>query len=390
MLTIPFVSLFATTCLVCNAALSDDRVKVEPVITSTHGVELAQLRDISYRIDWINQKTVDDLRLFTISGDNLYAIDTFDHLVSFDIDSGAWIWSSPVGNHIYRLLGINANEAAGQVYVNTDGAIYTFESATGNLPTRAAQNTKSTNHKPVQKLHWSANTRGVLEGSTLLYGSRNGVLVWHDCSVGFTSQTYAIGNTMNTPPVVSEGIVVATAGEGSVAAVDLKSARALWLIKLLDAVVAPPTISHRTVYIAGTDQYLRAIDLYSGRPRWKYLTTGELTDSPYLIGDSLFQRIPGVGLTAFNAFAPDITGEKKWTAKNVLGVVVTTAENNRLICWDSDKRILQEVDPKFGSITATLDLPNVRELLVDNAVNGNIYLVTDDDAIIKLIPRLTH
>jgi outer membrane protein assembly factor BamB len=183
-------------------------------------------------------------------------------------------------------------------------------------------------------------------------------------------------------------VVVATGGEGSVAAIDLQTVRALWLIQLLDAVVATPTISNSTVYIAGTDQYLRAIDLYSGRSRWKYLTTSELTDSPVVVGDTLYQRIPGEGLTSFSAFAPDITGEKHWTAKDVEGVVVTTSQNKRLICWDSENRILQEVDPRLGSITATLELPRVKELLVDAPKNGNLFLITDDDAIIKIIPRL--
>lgn len=390
MRTIPFVCFFATACLACSSALSDDKYGVPPIITSTHGVSLAQLRDISYRIDWVNQKTAHDLRLLTISGDTLFAIDTFDHLVSYDIDTGSWLWSSPVGNHVYRLLGINTNEAAGQVYVNAVGAIFIFESATGNLPIRTGHKVEEATDKPIQKLNWSANTPGIMEGSILLYGSRNGELVWHDCSIGFSSQTYAIGTSMQTPPVVSSGIVVATAGEGSVAAVDLKSARALWRIKLLDAVVATPVISNSTVYIAGKDQYLRAIDLYTGRPRWKFLTTAELTDTPYLVGNALYQRVPGVGLSSFNAFAPDITGEKRWTAKNVRGNVLTTAINGRLLCWDQENRVLQEVDPAFGSITSTLELPWVRELLVDNPVQGNLYLVTDDDAIIKLIPRLTQ
>lgn len=390
MRTIPFVSFFATACLACSSALSDDKVDVPPVITSTHGVSLAQLRDISYRIDWVNQKTANDLRLTTISGDIIYAIDTFDHLVSYDIDTGRWLWSSPVGNHIYRLLGINTNETAGQVYVNAVGAVFIFESATGNLPTRTAHQVEEATDKPVQKLNWSANTPGIMEGSILLYGSRNGDLVWHDCSIGFSSQTYAIGNIMQTPPALSGGIVVATSGDGSVAAVNLKSARALWRIKLLDAVVATPIISKGTVYIAGKDQYLRAIDLYTGRPRWKFLTAAELTDAPYLQGDALYQRVPGVGLICFNAFAPDITGEKRWTAKNVNGIVLTTSRNGRLLCWDQENRLLQEIDPAFGSITSTLQLSSVRELLVDNPIHGNLYLVTDDNAIIKLIPRLTQ
>ncbi len=395
---IPLLCFFATVGLVCfstfsNAIsndISNDSVNTTPTIGSTHGVNLAELRDLSFRIDWVNQLTAKNLRLTTLADDSLYAIDQYDHLVCYDLASGAWRWSSPVGNHTYRLLGINANEEARQVYVNSDVAIFAFESDTGNLPTHTSNPIKGASDKSVQKLSWSANTPGILTDTTLLYGSRNGKLVWHDCSIGFSSLTYSIAETMNTTPALSDGIVVATGGDGSLAAIDLKKARALWLIELLDAVVATPTINNGTVYVAGTDQYLRAIDLYTGRPRWKFLTTAELTDSPAIIGDGLYQRIPGVGLTSFSAFPPDITGEKRWTAEDVHGVVITTTTNNRLLCWDKENRVLQEVDMKLGSITATLPLPTVKELLVDSPKKGNLYLITEDNAIIKLIPRLTN
>ncbi len=386
---IPLLCFFATVGFVCFSTLSDDRSKSTPTIGSTHGVNLSELRDLSYRIDWVNQQTAKDLHLPTISGNSLYAIDEYEHLVCYDLESGIWRWSSPVGNHVYRLLGININEDTRQVYVNSDSVIYAFESDTGNLPTHTENSIQGATDKAVQKLQWSANTPAILTDTTLLYGSRNGELVWHDCSIGFSSKTYSIAETMITKPALKDGVVVATGGNGSLAAIDLKKARALWLIQLLDAVVATPTISNGTVYIAGTDQYLRAIDLYSGKPRWKYLTTAELTDSPVIIGDALYQRIPGVGLTAFSAFAPDITGEKRWAVEKVNGIVITTTPNNRLLCWDSENRILQEVDTKLGSITGTLALPTVREVLVDDFKNGNLILITDDDAIIKLIPRLS-
>ncbi|MBC8202420.1 MAG: PQQ-like beta-propeller repeat protein [Planctomycetes bacterium] len=387
---IPLLCFFATVGLVCFSTLSDDRSNSTPAIGSTHGVNLSDLRDLSYRIDWVNQQTAKDLRLATLSDDTLYAIDEYEHLVCYDLDSGAWRWSSPVGNHVYRLLGINTNEKSRQVYVNSDAVIYTFESDTGNLPTHTSNPIQGATDKAVQKLQWSANTSAIITGTTLLYGSRNGELVWHDCGIGFSSRTYSIADTMSTTPALSNGIIVATGGNGALAAIDLKTARAHWMIQLLDAVVATPTISNGTVYIAGTDQYLRAIDLHTGRPRWKYLTTAELTDSPVIVGDALYQRIPGVGLSSFSAFAPDITGEKRWTAEKVRGTVITTTPNNRLLCWDTQNRILQEVDTKHGSITGTMPLPTVREVLVDDDKNGNLILITDDDAIIKLIPRLSQ
>ncbi|MDP7009458.1 MAG: PQQ-binding-like beta-propeller repeat protein [Phycisphaerales bacterium] len=387
---IPFVSLLATVALATTSALSDGKTDTPASMGTTHGVNLQDLREISYRIDWVNQETAADLHLATLTDSKLYAIDTFDHLVCYDLKNGSWLWSTPVGNRIYALLGINANEEARQVYVNADGAVYAFESDTGMLPTFTDNPMKDATDKPVQKLRWSANTPAILSGSTLLYGSRNGNLVWHDCSIGFSSRTYSIADSMQIAPTISGDIVVATGGKGSVAAIDLKNSRSLWLMELLDAIVVSPTINHGTVYIAGTDQYLRAVDLYTGRPRWKYLTTAELVDAPVVIDDALYQQIPGAGLTSFSAFAPDITGEKRWTSPKVTGNVITTTKDDRLLCWDAKARVLQVVDPKHGSVTYTMALPLVQTLLVDSLIGGNLYLVTDDDAIIKLIPRLSN
>ncbi|MBC8523646.1 PQQ-binding-like beta-propeller repeat protein [PVC group bacterium] len=387
MYKIPFVIILATHSIVNSLALADDKAIPPPVIESTHGVNFSQVRNMAYRIDWVNQQTALGLRLPTLTDEDMFAIDLHDQLVCYNLDNGQWRWSSPVGNHIYELLGINPNETAEQVFVITDGAVFAFESSTGNLPTQAGTVQKDSTDKSFQKLSWAANTPAVAAGPNLLYGSRNGELVWHDCSIGFTSKTYSIATAMSSMPAISDGIVVASGDDGAVAAIDIKTARARWLIKLLDAVVATPTISNSTVYIAGTDQYLRAIDLYTGRPRWKHLTTAELIDSPFVIGDALYQRIPTIGLACFSAFAPDITGELRWTSQKVNGIVVTTTPNNRLLCWDKENRIIQEVDPRLGTITSTMELPLVTELLVDSPNLGNIYLITDDNAILKLTPR---
>ena len=142
---IPLLCFFATVGFVCFSTLSDDRSKSAPTIGSTHGVNLSELRDLSYRIDWVNQQTAKDLHLATISGNSLYAIDEYEHLVCYDLESGVWRWSSPVGNHVYRLLGININEDTRQVYVNSDAVIYAFESDTGNLPTHTENSIQGRN-----------------------------------------------------------------------------------------------------------------------------------------------------------------------------------------------------------------------------------------------------
>ena len=94
-------------------------------------------------------------------------------------------------------------------------------------------------------------------------------------------------------------------------------------MRLLDQVACKPVIGDGLLYVAGLDQYLWAYDLNSGRTQWSVLTTAPLTASPTLVGDRLYQQIPGAGLTCFNAAPLDRPGgEQFWQAAAVTGSVV--------------------------------------------------------------------
>ena len=65
--------------------------------TKVAGIELNELRDSGYKIDWINRTTVKGLRLPTISNDSFYAVDQEDYLDAFrpqhwkmDLVSSSW------------------------------------------------------------------------------------------------------------------------------------------------------------------------------------------------------------------------------------------------------------------------------------------------------------
>ena len=386
--------------------------------TEVAGIELTELRTMGYRIDWINQSTTTGLKLPTITDQSLYTIDSEDNLTRYDLTSGKWLWSTPVGNKVFQLRSINESLYGIWVYVVSDGAVYIVEAASGNYPSVETANSKvvdgvlerrkshSSRHL---NLEWVANTQAITDRGMLIYGSNTGDAVWFNPDIGSIENRYRIGSSVHVSPVMVEGVrdvegslrkaVITPAADGSVIAVDAKQMKQIWMLKLLDAVETPiacatsnnllqgESIPRTSVFIAGSDQYLRSVDLHSGKPRWKVLTTAPLSDTPVIHGDSLYQRVPHRGLACYEAFPENISGELKWVADDVFGSVITTNATGRLVCWDKANRILQVVDTRLGGVVSTLQIPTARSLIADNDVKGSLYIITEDDMLLRLVSR---
>jgi hypothetical protein len=101
----------------------------------------------------------------------------------------------------------------------------------------------------------------------------------------------------------------------------------------------------------------------------------------------LYQRIPNEGLACYKAFPETSSGELRWVAEDVLGNVITTNSSGRLICWDNINRVLQVVDTRLGGVVSTLAIPTAKSLIADNQVNGSLYIITEDDMLLRLVSR---
>ena len=386
-----------------------------PQITQIGGIELSQLRSVGFRIDWINQSTATGLRLPTVTSRSLYAVDSEDYLTRYDIESGKWLWSTPIGNQVFTFRSINESSDSTWVYVVSDGALYIVEASSGNYPSlseaelQSGDRTAIAHVKPHQNLEWVANTPAITDKGLLIYGSNTGETVWFDPSIGFIEHRYRIGSSVHVKPTLVQGVrdaggairraIITPAADGSVIAVDANQVKQIWMLKLLDAVETPitfatssdvlsdETIPRTSIFIAGSDQYLRSVDLHSGKPRWKVLCTSPLSDTPFIHHGSLYQHIPNKGLASYKAFPKTSSGELLWVAEDVLGNVITTNSTGQLICWDDINRILQVVDTRLGGVVSTLPIPNAKSLISDNEMNGSLYIITEDDMLLRLVSR---
>lgn len=356
------------------------------VARSAKMISADEARDLGYRIDWMNGHLGEDIYLPSVQAGSVLLFTGEDHLVRIDSETGRRRWSSPIGNRVFEIFGATYLPAAGQIFVTADGAIFAVDAATGD-PVSEHSALRGTSDKPVQKLRWPSATPSTVVGDYLVYGSRSGEVVWHAWSIGFTWRTYRVSGALRVQPLLSEGIIIAAGADGAISAIDARDVDAVWSLQLLDAVVAQPAVAGNTVFIAGSDQYLRAVNLDDGSLRWKTLTTAPLLESPVIHGDHLFIQVPGEGLACFSAFPTRISGERLWTTEEVVGSILTTTVDGRLLTWSQEQRLLQIVEPAGGYLVSTLHLPGVRTLMADADRGGNLYMLLESDAIFRLVPR---
>ena len=329
-------------------------------------------RELNYRLDWQFLGAGKHLKHLSVQGDSVYALDDRNFLTRVKINDGTRLWQVPVAEIIEEILGVTVVE--GRVYISMGGAVLVLDAANGTQIDKRVLKT-------------IASTSAVDAGQFLIYGSRSGQVVWLSRTVGQQWRSYQVSHFIHLPPVIAEGYVVAIGAAGRIMVLNAGEASQVWGAQLLDEITAPPAIGNGAVYVAGLDQYLRAFDLASGRTLWKVLNESALTESPTVIGDRVFQHIPGEGLVCFNATPLDSPGgERLWQAADAKGNAITQRRNEVLV-WDAKLRRLTVVDVARGSLIKTLDLPQAARVIVAGENNSDLYAASDDGRIVRLIPR---
>lgn len=356
----------ATTINVAPAA------PVVAAVEQSHVIGPGAARDIDYRVAWQHIGAGRNIKIFTVQGDSVFFLDTQNFLTRIKISDGNQLWRMQVADPIEVVYGVTY--PGDRVYVLTGGAVYVLDANTGSQLQR-------------QKLLQISNTEPALFNQYLIYGSRNGQVVWHQRLIGQHWRGYQIAPAMNVPPVLSGEVVAAVGSNGSVYVLSASSTRQYWSKMLLAPVVCQPAIGEAALYVAGTDQYLWAFDLNSGRNLWKVLHESQLVDSPVLIGERVYQQVPRFGLHCYAALPWDNPGgELLWKAEGVNGNVLLQ-RRSELITWDQTGRQMAVVDAERGSIIKTLHLPAVTRILAAGPKGDEIYAANDDGRVVRLVPR---
>lgn len=332
----------------------------------------AAARELNYRIEWQYDQAGRNVRHLSVQGDSLFAIDAQNYLSRVRLDNGQRLWRVAAAPQIDEIFGVNfIND---RVYVLTGTALLELDAGTGTQIGK-------------QTLDKVAATPALPYGQVLIYGSRDGQVVWHSYPVGYQWRAYQVSRSINVAPVLQGDFLAAVGADGIVMVVNASSASQYWSRELLGAAVSPPAATDAALYVSSLDQHLRAFDIASGRNLWKVLTRSPLTDAPVVIDDRLYQQIPAEGLACYLALPENKPGgEHLWTAKGVRGSVIMQ-RSNELFVWDRAGGNLTLLDTRLGAEIRKLSVPQARVLIVAGPDNNHLYAASEDGRVVKLVPR---
>jgi outer membrane protein assembly factor BamB len=341
------------------------------------GCTAPRARELGYRIDHQSRTFPEEesgIRRLSVQGDSAFVLDGRNFLTRLRRADGHRLWRIPVGDPLDDIRGITYLPDDGLVLLLAGGHLIVLSDDTGTLLAK-------------QELGQIASTAPVVFGPVLIYGARNGQLIWHSYQVGYQWRGYQISSSIRLDPLLVDDDVAVIASDGTVMVLDAASGSAMWEKRLLSGVEADPTAGDGLLYIAGLDQYVWALDAQTGRTAWRYLSEAPLVRAPTLIGDRLYQHIPTEGLVCFAASPVNTPGGKViWTTPRVQGRVIGQ-HGNRLLLWDAHDERLTVLNAERGAVISTIDLPGVRHLVMSHGDGEDLYAAADDGRVIRLVPR---
>lgn len=385
--TAPLTGVLALT-LLSAAACSNQKTETASSTAGTPTAEPAWVpveeryvigpdtaRGMGYRVDWQSPATGARITKFVVDGGSVFALDDENVLTRIRNGDGNRLWRLPVGRPLDQVLGITYVPKLDRVLLTTGASLLVLDADTGSLVDR-------------QRLERIASTGPVSIGPYLVYGSRDGQLVWHAYEFGTPWRGYDIAQAITVPPVTDGEYVVGVGLDGEIMSLDGRSASQIWNRRALDRVVATPAIGNGVVYIPSLDQHLRAFEVARARtPIWEYLSESPLTDAPVLIGDRVYQQSASEGLVCLEAAPLDNPGGVVvWQSPETSGSVLTR-HRGRLIVWEADTKRLVMLDERLGSVIDTIDVPQVDQIWSSAVDDGDLYATSLDGRLVRVMSR---
>ncbi|MFK7958929.1 MAG: PQQ-binding-like beta-propeller repeat protein [Phycisphaerales bacterium] len=334
-------------------------------------------RQIGYRIDWQDAGTRGvSVATLSPSDDSVFALDAMRRISRIDRSRGSRLWRLPLLTSVQEVYGMTYLPADGTLHVAAGTEMQVLDGGTGVLMRR-------------DKLSRPTSTGPTAFGRFLIYGSRDGTVNWHQFQVGTNWKSYRVAQSVELSPVVTDdGYVLVAGADGSISSLRGFDASRVWRKSALDDIVAPPAAGGGMAYASSLDQHIRAWPLGEDRrvPSWEYLTPAALVDGPTIVGNTVYQRVPGNGLFAFEARPADRPGGVlRWSASDVDGNVLGR-RGDQLLVWNADRQELLMVDERVGAITERIELPGVTTIAVDGVDDADIFLGGTDGRVLRLVP----
>jgi eukaryotic-like serine/threonine-protein kinase len=234
------------------------------------------------------------------------------HLYALDAASGRALWQLATGGRVRSSPAI----ALGTVYVGSmDGSIYAADLESGRLRWRFDTQGRSLRSELFGFDRKSVQSSPAVVDGTVYCGSRDGFLYALDAASGgqrwrFDHQvSWVIGS-----PAVWEGrVYVGSSDGGFLQAVDARTGREAWRVRIPGIVWSSPAIAGTTLYVGDGSGTFYAFDARLGQPRFSWRIGSGIFGSPVPAGDAVLVgandgTLYALGLAAGAGGAPGAGG----------------------------------------------------------------------------------
>lgn len=315
------------------------------------------LLGLGYRLDWSGfSARVEDGRLAQIDllGDVIAVQDSSSVLSVLSTSTGEVRWATRLATPLTKFVG--SFRDGKRLVTCSDTEAYFNDLDTGTLITK-------------QRFARVVNTRPVLQGDVLIFGTASNAVYGHLLSSGFPAFSYGIPGIIEANPVAvtGDGVGLVTS-LGHVIILD-SSGAARSRGKIFDGVRGQTAAGDGRYYIASLDQSIYAFEPYSNAPRWRVRTDERLTASPTFHNGRVYVSVPTSGLMCLDA----ATGKTIWTAAGVQGDVIGRRKGDLLVWGGGKLTTLGEAD---GSIAGSAELPGVARVITDQFSDGHLYVAS--------------
>ena len=303
--------------------------------------------------------------------------------------NGSIVWTVDAADPNDTVWGVNEGVATGGrdwgfndgdlLYVTSDPVVFVVDHVTGSIVGR-------------QNLERVPSTGTLRYQNYLVFGTRNGQVVWHQYQVGHAWRANQLrGPVKGTPLMVGSNRIAAGSLGGTLLMLDAKSTGRVWGDQIFDGVSAELATGGGKLFCAGLDQYLRAFDAGNGQVKWRYFTQSKLVTPPTyfeVTGSKgtegrVLQWVDSEGLVCLHAETGDaVEGQVAWTLPEARGDFVGTMRDQACV-WDAESRKLRLVDVARGAVTTELDLPQIDRIVMDG---DTIFAIGTDGRIVRLDP----
>jgi outer membrane protein assembly factor BamB len=327
--------------------------------------------NLGYRLDWVGFPFIGagprPQTIAALALDDMLLIQERGSAVTLlEARTGAVRWTTDLAGPLTKFVGMAQDGIdPTRILVFSESEAFTLSAATGALLGR-------------DRFERVANTRPVVLGNVLYFGTSTGEIVAHMQGRPGKFWGFMGVGAIDANPVMVGGAIATVSQSGDITFLTPRG-DLLGRARIFSGLATNPVTDGERLFVAGLDQSLWAFDT-QGTMLWRFRTPQPLRVQPAVAGGKVFCEIPGSGLTALDA----TTGEIAFVNANVKGTVIASRQG-KLLVWDGRDAVL--IDADKGDEIERVSLPGVVRLEVTSFVDPVIYAVSDKGVVARFIPR---